>query len=162
MQAPKVTAEAELLLKEIDDVFPFMEMPTSVELTFHHDDCYLCAEVRRFLDGSRNVKVDDELIRFLHQELYHLSPMAFRWVLPHYLKYCLSSGGRYSQEETYFLVYHLSPDPEFQDDTHRRLSLLNVAQKNCLVNFLRWCEGNEDWVEIAEDIDRAFKFLQSV
>jgi hypothetical protein len=155
----KMMAEADSLLKEINDVFPIMEMPASAKLTYHQDDCYLCAEVHRFLDASRNMEVDDALIRFLHQELSHLSPTAFRWILPYYLKFCLSSGGKFSQEETYFLVYYLSPDPEFQDDVCRRLSALDASQKSCLVDFLKWCKGNEDWVEIAEDIDRAIKFL---
>lgn len=159
MQMSKIMMEANALLKEIDDVFPFMEMPASAKLTCHQDNCYLCVEIRRYLNASRNMKIDDALIRRLHQELHHLSPYAFRWILPHYFKFCLSSGGKYSQEEVYFLVYNLSPDPEFQDDVYRQLSALNTAQISCLVNFLKWCEGNEDWVEIMDDIDRAIKFL---
>jgi hypothetical protein len=151
--------EADLLVKNIDAVFPFMEMPASEKLTFHQDNCYLCDEMRRYLNASRNIKIDDKLIRRVHQELNHLSPIAFRWILPHYLRFCLSSGGKYSQEEVYFLVYNLSPDPEFQEDEYRRLSGLNFSQINCLVNFLKWCESNEDWIEILEDIDRAIKFL---
>lgn len=160
MQVSQIMMEADSLLKEIDEVFPFMEMPASVELTFHQDDCYLCAEMRRYLNASRNMKIDDELIRRVHQELHHLSPVAFRWILPHYLKFCLSSGGKYSQDEIHFFVYGLSTKPEYQDNLKRRLSALNTAQINCLITFLKWCEGNENLVEIVENIDRAIKFLQ--
>jgi len=159
MQLSKMTKEIELL-KEVDEAFPCMEMPESAELLFHQDQCRSCAEVRRYLDASRGVKADDALIRFIHQQLYHLSPVAFRWILPSYLKFCLSSVS--SQEEVYFLVYNLSPDQEFQEDTYRRLSALNAAQIRCLIHFLNWCSGNECWVEIRGDVDKAIKFLHTV
>jgi len=153
--------ETNSLLKEIDNVFPAMAMPTSEDLIYHHDECYSCAEVRRYLNASRNMEVDDALIRHLHQELYHLSPMTTRWILPYYLKFCLRSEGKYSQEETYFLVYNLRPSPRFQYDTYQRLSSLNAAQVECLIHFLKWCSGNLDWIEILEDIDKAIKFLHT-
>lgn len=150
------------LLKEIDVAFPFMAMPESAELTYHGNGCHECTEVRRYLNASRSAEVDDELIGLLHQDLYHLSPMALRWILPHYLKFCVSSGGLHSQEEVYFLVFNLSPDAEFQSDTYQRLSLLNSAQRKCLIHFLNWCTSNENWVEVTEDIDKAINFLQSI
>lgn len=158
MQVPMST-EASSLIIEVDNVFPEMEMPASNELIFHGDGCYLCVEVRRFLNASRHINIDDALITFLHQELYHLSHAAFRWILPHYLKFCLASNGINAQEETYFLVFFFSPSAEFKAETYQKLSGLNFEQLKCVVSFFKWCRSNNNWVEIFADIDIAIEFI---
>lgn len=158
----KIMMRTDLLLKEIDEVFPVMLMPASAELTDHQEDCESCDDVRHYLNAYRDIEVDKTLIRFLRQNLYQLSPMTFRWFLPHYLKYCLSSDWADAQEETYFLVYNLGSDPQFESDAYLRLSVLNAAQINCLISFLKWCTGVEDCVDIEEEIDKAVDFLKKL
>ncbi|AXI04332.1 DUF6714 family protein [Aquirhabdus parva] len=152
----------DLLLKEINDVFPDSPMPDTSELTVHQKDCELCDDVRRYLNVYRHLSVDNKLIRFLHQNLYELSPLAFRWVLPHYLKYCLTEDWAYAQEETYFLVFNLGPAPQLENDTLIRFAALNDKQINCLIDFLSWCTGVEDCIDIEDDINRAFAFLKKL
>lgn len=157
-----IDSQASLLLKNVDIVFSPAEMPCSEELIFHEDGCYLCDEIKRYLEASRNFPVDGALIRFIHQELYHLSPKAYRWIIPHYLKYCLDVEEDMAQEEVYFLVYNLSPSLEFQEDTHCRLSNLNKAEIDFLIAFLEWCGQKENWVEIRENVKKAIVFLREV
>jgi hypothetical protein len=65
----KIMMRTDLLLKEIDEVFPVMLMPASAELTDHQEDCESCDDVRHYLNAYRDIEVDKTLIRFLRQNL---------------------------------------------------------------------------------------------
>ena len=160
---PKMRVKTEWLLREIDVVFPALPMPVSEELTSHQVDCEDCDDVRKYLEAYRYKEIsDDILIRRLRMLLSTLSPVAYRWILPNYLKFCLNSEWCRAQDAVYFLVFNLGPNPEFESETYSRLQTLSIEQINCLIHFLQWCTGIEDSVYIEEDIDKAFNFLQKL
>jgi hypothetical protein len=151
------------LVNEIDLVFPFVEMPPSAELTFHKVGCTECDYLRDDLEMYRSKEVTGELIRFLHQEMSHLSGNAWRWILPHYLKFCLTPEAEYSRMETEFLIYGLGPDLKFQAEARQRFSMLSNAQVNCLIHFLEWCLNHPYWKDYcSSDIDRGLDFMKSM
>lgn len=152
-----------ILLKEIERVFPFMEMPPKDELVFHQNDCGECDYLREDIEKYRGKEISSEFIRLIHQELSQLSAIAWRWVLPNYLRYCLTADAEYSRMETEFFIYSLGPADEFRKDTVERLSKLDPKQIDCLVKFLQWCLGRQYWREYCgEDIERALRFLISI
>jgi hypothetical protein len=147
------------LRNELAACFPQVEMPPRSELLFHRD-CRECADLLEDLDSLRGSKIDGDAIRLLHQELSHLSPAAWRWILPHYLEFCLTPEARYNQMETEFLIYNLGPDLKFQADTAQRLSLLSDNQITCLIHFLEWLLRDEHWNEIySVHLNKAISFL---
>jgi hypothetical protein len=161
MRVQKMMIEKELLLREIGVVFANTPMPASDKLTIHQHACESCDDVSKYFEAYRYQKIEDELLfRFLRRNLNSLSPVAYRWVLPLYLKFCLNSKWWIAQDSVYFLIFNLCPDPDFERDTYFLLSALTVEQINCLINFLRWCSETEDSVDIEEDIDKAVNFLQ--
>ena len=154
--------QADMLLKEISAVFPAIAMPCAAASTVHQNDCERCDDVRRYFDIYKDSKIDDVFIRYMHQNLYQLSPLGFLWLLPYYLKYCLAEEWRYTQEQVYFLVYSLSPAPQFESNAYIQLSELNAAQIHCLMNFLSWCNETEDYYDSEEDTNKAFSFLKKL
>ncbi len=98
-----------------------------------------------------------------YRQMSQLSAKAWRWILPHYLKFCLTPEAEYNRMETEFLIYSLGPTLEFQKETLERLSNLNKAQIDCLIHFLEWCLSQQHWKEYCpEDIERAINFLRTI
>lgn len=150
------------LSKEIEAVFSFVEMPLGAELLFHKNGCLECGSLLEDIEQYRGKEITGEFIRLIHQELSHLSAKAWRWILPYYLRFCLTPEAEYNQMETEFLIYNLGPDLKFQTETLQRLSLLNKDQINCLIHFLEWCSINQHWKECCpNELGMALKFLQS-
>jgi len=163
MQMPEMTTDTCVLLKEIESVFPFVDMPGKNEFLFRKNGCFECDGLQSDLEGYRNKEITGEAIRLVHQELSNLSAKGWQWILPHYLRFCLTPEAEYNRMETEFLIYSLSPLPEFEQDTLLRLSLLDKEQINCLMHFLSWCENQQHWKDYClEDIGRAQKFLSSI
>lgn len=155
--------DTQSLLKEIETAFPIVEMPSENALLFHKDGCHPCADLRIDLEEYRNKDITGETIRMVHQELYHFSAKALLWILPYYLRFCLTPEAAYSKMETEFLIYNLNPAPEFQQETLERFSKLNKVQVNCLIYFLEWCFIQKHWKEYCpRDIEMGIKFLQSI
>jgi hypothetical protein len=154
----------EALLMEIEKAFPKVEMPERSELLLAQmkavgDSDHLVQD----LEELRGKLIDGTAIRSVHQELSFLSAATWRWLLPHYLSYCLTDEARYNRFETEFLIYNLGPSLEFQRDTQKKLALLNMAQLACLIDFLTWCLEDEEWRDLfAENIARAISFLERV
>ena len=149
------------LRAEINLSFPFVEMPPTGELLVpeYAASQYLAEELEQY----RPRQVDGGAIRLVHQELPHLSAKAWRWILPHYLRFCLTPEAEYNRMETEFLIYNLGPSLRFQSDTNQRLSLLTTSQVLCLIDFLFWCENQEYWKQYCpSDISRAIGFLKTV
>jgi hypothetical protein len=148
------------LLKEIAEVFPQVEKPKSGEITLHGEECVDCTCLRKDMDDLRDVPINVNFIRLIHQGLSCLSPKAWQWVLPYYLRYCLSDEGQYSHMETEFLVYHLSPSEEFEKDSIARLGFLRIEQIACLRHFVVWCSAHPHWKEyFPENLESAKRFL---
>lgn len=163
MSVREIIMDSLILLKEIERVFPFVEMPPKDELVFHQNDCAGCDYLQEDIEQYRDTEISSEFIRLIHQELSQLSAVAWRWVLPSYLRYCLTAEAEYSRMEMEFLIYSLGPADEFQKDTVERLSKLNQKQVGCLIKFLQWCFSRQQWKEYCgEDIERAIRFLSSI
>lgn len=161
MQMPPKIISKDNLFVEIESVFKLIEMPNADELTFHKVHCAECDDLREELLLCRGKSITGETIRLIHQELSLLSAKAWRWILPHYLKYCLTPEAEFNQMETQFLIYNLGADIQFQAELSQRLSLLNKDQILCLIHFLEWCSDQEYWQEFCPDsISRGINFLK--
>jgi hypothetical protein len=147
-------------LDEITISFPQEEMPSKEKLCIHRDNCRTCADLRDDLDETRGKEITGDVFRIIHQELSCLSAKGWRWILPYYLRYCLSEEGQESQMETEFLIYQLSPSDEFKDDSIKRFAFLQQNQIECLLHFLDRCSAHPYWNEyFTEDLNKAKYFL---
>lgn len=153
----------DFLLKEIEQAFPFIEMPSNDELLFHSDNCKECKYLRNDIEKYRDKKITGKFIRLVHQELALLSAKAWEWLLPYYLRFCLTPEAEQNQMEIEYLVYNLSPKEEYKKDTILRLSFLSDIQILCLIHFLEWLFDDEYWGDFfKEDISAALTFLRNI
>jgi hypothetical protein len=154
----------EALLREIEKTFPKVEMPERSELLLAQMKAVGDSDLLvRDLEELRGKLIDGAAIRSVHQELSFLSAATWRWLLPHYLSYCLTDEAAYNRFETEFLIYNLGPTLEFQRNTQKRLALLNKSQLACLIHFLKWCLEDEEWKDLHEEnIARAISFIETV
>lgn len=149
----------ELAIK-LDTDFPFVDKPQGSSISFHLDNCDQCLYLKNDLLSYTGREIPPEAIREIHQEMSNLSAKGWRWVLPSYLRYCLTDEAIYNRMETEFLIYNLAPEDKYKADTLKRLSGLNQNQINCLVEFLNWCKSQDHWVAYcAEEIEQGIKFL---
>ena len=157
------TMDSSALFSEIGNTFPDMRMPPKAALSFHKGDCPQCEYLRNDLEEYRGKEVTGDVIRYLHQELGCLSTDGLKWILPHYLKFCLTAEAAYNQMETEFMIYHLGPGLKSQEETMLQLSGLNRREIDCLIHFLEWCASHPLWGEYCpEDIERALSFVRTV
>jgi hypothetical protein len=157
----KVMITAESLKEDIQATFPIIDMPPSDELVLHKNNCLECDSLRSELEGLRGKKISGAAIRSFHQELSNFSGKGLQWVLPYYLRYCLTPEAAYTRGEIEFLVYNLGPRLEFQSAACQRFSRLNATQVTCLIHFLEWCFEDVYWGDyFPEDITRAINFLR--
>ena len=151
------------LAQAIEDAFPFLDMPSSEKLAIHDSSCGRCADLAKDIDECRGREIAGDAIRLVHQDLSHLSRWAWQWILPHYLRFCLTSEAKQNRMETEFLIYNLAPDQRFESDTGARLSLLSIGQLKVLLQFLLWLSGDEYWsVYCPQDIHRGQVFLETL
>jgi hypothetical protein len=153
-----MTAE---LLSEVEHVFPFVEKPQELDLSFHKDECYHCEFLRRDLVNFTGQELPRDALRVVFNEMSCLSAAGSRWVLPSYLRHCLAVADTYDDSETEYLIYNLGPAPEHQCETRERLAALNDEQITCLIHFLEWCGVHPYWSAYCqEDISRALAFMR--
>ena len=153
----------EQLLKEIEAAFPFVEKPKGLDLSFHNESCFQCSELRSDLEMYCEKNIPNKVIRIIHQELSCLSADGWRWVLPSYLRYCVTREASYNQTETEFLIYNLAPSLEYQNEAIERLSALNAEQRQCLVHFLEWCKRHDHWGQYCpNEISKGIEFLSTI
>lgn len=151
------------LFNEIGSAFPAIQMPTNAELSFHKGACPQCEYLRNDLEEYRGKEITGDLIRYLHGELSCLSTAGMKWILPHYLKFCLTPEAEYNQMETEFMIYHLGPALKFQEETMQQLSGLKQTQIDCIIHFLEWCAIHPRWSEYCgDDINRALNFVRTI
>lgn len=163
MQVRKMKITKDSLKREIDTAFPFVEMPLSGKLTIHNENCGECEEVINDIEDYRHKEITIDLLRRIHQELSLLSSEAWRWILPYYLRFGMTSEAQQSEMEIQFLIYNLGPAEQFISDTSKRLSILNRSQLSCLIHFLEWCSTQFPWRDSYEDsIERGIKFLTNL
>jgi hypothetical protein len=151
------------LLEEITIVFPSKVMPQTGDLIVNKGRDSECNYLREDLDAARGQPVTGAVIRLVHQELTCLSVKALQWILPYYLRYCLSDDGQESRMETEFLIYSFSPLEEFKEAALQRFTFLQRDQIVCLLHFVDWCSAHPYWGEyFPEDLQRAREFLRSL
>lgn len=147
------------LLNKIDAAFPVVEMPAKDQLVFEKYKGGECDEIAEDLEQPL---ASDEVVKIVCRNLSCLSAKGWVWVLPFYLKYCLSEKAMTNRTETEFLIYNLSPAPEFVSDTNQRLRELNNQQIRVLIYFLEWCLSNEYWKEFYRcEIEGALTYLNN-
>lgn len=156
--------KTDTLLKEIDEVFQVVPMPSRINLTVHLKGCFDCEEVLDYLDYYRNRSLDGAFFMYMRRNLTSLSPIGFLWLIPYYLKYCLSFDWNFTEEPICFLIYTLNPPPEYEHDAFVRLSALNYRQIICLIHFLEWCNENENYASYSteDDTENVFIFLKRI
>jgi hypothetical protein len=151
------------LAEEVDLLFPLVDMPRADELMHHREGCPVCKDLAGDLEALRGRAIDGDAIRQLHQEMSHLSAKAWQWVLPYYLRYCLTPEAEYNSFETEFLVYGLSPLKEFEADTANRLALISSDQINVLRSFLMYLMTIEYWKSYCPtELQRGILFLEEI
>ena len=150
------------LLERIESTFPMVNMPPAEALPLRNLSAGIAGDLIKDLEEFRGKLANVSLIRSVHQEMTRLSPRAWQWLLPHYLRFCMTSEAERSRMEMEFLIYNLRPSAEFRDATLERMSLLTEGQVACLIDFLRWCQNSPFWMEYCpEDIAKAVNFLES-
>lgn len=153
----------EMLKREIEDQFTFVDKPEGLAISFHEDDCHQCEFLREELEKYCEQELPEEGIRDVHVEMSCLSAQGWRWALPSYLRYCLTDEALLTEQETQFLIYNLAPGVEYQSETTSRLSLLSDGQIHCLVHFLEWCREHEHWGKyFPQEISSGIVFLSAL
>ncbi len=152
------------LLRKIELAFPFVEMPPSWSLISNLATQRAGgAELLHELEEYRGRPIDSELLRSIHQDLHSLSAEGWSWILPHYLRFCMSEAGLDSRAELEFLIYKLDPQPDFHQETVTNLRLLTKRQIKCLIDIVRWCMRDEWFSEyFPEDLQGAMRFLNGI
>lgn len=114
------------------------------------------------IESWRGKSPDPALIRFLHQELRKLSPVATRWLLPHYLQYAITEEAKYSRDEVRFLVLSLvGRDSEVEADIARRLQLLTKSQIEAVIAVFKLLCRDPEWEwDLGEHASLALKTLE--
>ena len=151
------------LLDEVERSFGFVAKPRADAISFHDTACDLCSYLRQDLLPYKDEQLPYEAIRCVHQEMSCLSATGWRWVLPSYLRYCLTEAAQVSEMEIEFLIYNLAPSAKHQPDTLKRLSALNQMQISCVLSFLRWCENHKKWSAYCPaEIQQAIEFISTL
>ena len=152
--------ETEELLTQIETAFPIMAMPPLEAIVAHDDKCPECRGLTKDLERYKDAPINGDAIRLLHQQLYHLSSPGLHWILPYYLRYCLTSEAIYNRFETEFLIYSFAPLPQYYEDAVSRLSGIDLVQARCLWSFFDWCLSDPDWrSSYGQEISLAMSFL---
>ncbi len=156
--------DTEYLLREIESVFPPFDMPSGFELAPEFPRYIESEEIRNDMEEFRGKRIERDAIRTIHRYLPVLSTKGMRWILPWYLRYCLTDEAqKHSRIETRSLIYTLSPDTQFVSETLQQLSLLDISQLTCLIHFLEWCLSDEYWINSEPERIRAgIEFLMSI
>jgi hypothetical protein len=159
MRLPMVASD---MLPLVEKAFPYVPRPALKDISFHPAGCAHCEMSYRELAQHPEPQLSSEVIRYLFDELSTLSPAATRWVLPSYLRHALSESDE-MQTATEFLIYNLAPQPEYEEETKQRLSLLSKSQIECLLELVAYWQQHEHWGSYCpEELDRAKHFLQQL
>lgn len=151
------------VLAEVNRVFPYVEKQTGIDISFHKFDCGHCQYLREDLEEFVGIKLPSKALRTVYGEMSSLSADGWNWILPSYLRHCLSVENNYDDLETEFLIYNLGPDEKYIEETLLRLAVFNIEQVDCIVHFLEWCGCHKHWSEYCpENIEKALAFMRTV
>jgi hypothetical protein len=136
--------EGRNLLAEIDAALPQVPKPLPERLVFHAQGCGQCEMLRKDLCDFSEGALTDQEISFLVDELSKLSPESTRWVMPSYLRRCVTQDLT-DPRETEFLIYNLAPAAAHEGDTLAQFAALGALGASCLLHFLDWCQDHPHW-----------------
>ena len=150
------------LLRKIEKLFPLIDKPARHEISAHNDDCFQCHYLREESE-KYDIEISRQGLRWFHNELSLFSGKGLVWVLTSLLRYCVSVDDTYDGAETEFLIYHLSPAKEYENDTISQLEAFSRDQIGCLMSFISWCKAHQYWKDYClEDIEKAECFLKKI
>ena len=148
------------LLEVIELAFPLLPKPDQV--IAHSESCGHCEMTEKYLAKHPGPDLPVAATKWLCDELSTLSPEATRWVLGSYLRHVVH-GGEVVERATEFLIYHLGPAPEHEQETRASLALLSQEQLLALVSLVEHLGQETKWQEhCPEDLERASLFLRGL
>ncbi len=154
----------EHLLKEIEEIFPLVEKPKGISISFHKTGCFHCEELRNDLTHVKGY-FPEEGLRVIYDELSCLSSEGLLWVMPTYLKYIVNTKASLDADEieVEFFLYNFAPELKYQKDAAARLSSLNRHQISFIIKIFEWLGTFEYWSEwYGEDLSKAKLFLSNI
>jgi hypothetical protein len=150
------------ILSIVEEAFPYVPRPPLSEIPFHQDGCAGCEMVLNYLSEHLDQELPATAIVWLRHESSKLSARATCWVLPSYLRQALAHPDQID-DAIEFLIYGLSPPPEYEEETRIRLSLLSATQVRCLMAVVEYWRNDAKWNEYCgEELARASAFLAGV
>ena len=157
------TMKTEYLAQELEKVFPFIEKPKGIDLSFHKDDCFHCRYLRNDLKDFKGNQLSKDGIRELYNDMSCLSASGWAWVFPSYLRLCLNQEASYFANETEFLIYNLGPEKKYKEETMQRLSCFSSQQLKCILHFIGWWQNNEHWAQFCDrELEQANEFISEL
>ena len=158
-----MNADAAAVLAIVERAFPYVERPAEAEIPFHMDACSNCEMVIRDLRNYPGEQLPFSAVRWFHSDLSSLSAKATAWILPVYLRFVLTAEDARDPLPTQFLIYNLSPAPEYEVETRTRLSMLNIDQLEALQAMVGYWKRDPHWSDFSGDsLDRAADFLSDL
>jgi hypothetical protein len=155
-------ADSAAVLAIVESAFPYVARPTDGEIPFHQDSCAHCEMTVLELGKLHSEQLPFSAVRWFHDELGTLSAKATAWILPVYLRFVLTAEDARDPLPTEWLIYDLSPKPEYEEETRARLALLNGDQLEALQVMVEHWKGDPRWSEYGDDLGRAAAFLVSL
>lgn len=141
---------AETLKRQIAEAFSGAPYPGDDCIAPH--ECGECEEIRQSFRGQTPVTLRDEVILTHFDSLPLLTPEAFRYFIPAYIRYSVEHPDSTVAE---FVLYRLAPKPfaEFDDE---RFRLFAPKERDTVIAFLEFLKsqpmkGDEEWQQRQRD-----------
>jgi hypothetical protein len=144
---------AEELKQTIAQTFADTPYPGHERIALH--ECEECEEIRQSFRGRTPDTLPDETIHSHFGSLPLLSPEAFRYFIPAYMRYSLEHP---DSTVAQFILYRLAPQ-DFDDFDSERFRLFTPRERGAVIAFLEFLkskqiEGDEeDQREYESEID---------
>jgi hypothetical protein len=153
------TISEQLIIEEIDKAFPPVDMPVRQKLYCSDGQLRDPDQLEEDLDCFRRKLVNRELFYWVHDELILLSPETWRWLIPNYVKFCLTREGYYNEfpeQPANALIWVLGCESAESTQLELRLAFFNKGQLGCLLKFVDW------WTKSELNIDRNDRIMTVV
>jgi hypothetical protein len=137
------------VLAKLTVAFPANGVPSRV--VSHDCNCGDCLFLREHLQGKTWAGVEDEALSQMGSDFALLEFEAFRYYLPAFLR----RAYLHPQWTPDILLMYLAPESE---EDRIRLGVLTPAQRNEVIQFLKWASSEPQLADIKDDADRALAF----
>lgn len=132
------------------EAFADAPRPTRDEIALHQ--CEECEKVRADFSAYAVADVPDEVVEYHADSIPFLSPLAFRYYLPRYVRLTCENP---DTNATDFVLFNLCPDDPSSDFWSGRCDAFTRGECNAIVSYLRhrqtWPDAdvNSQWIEPA-------------